>query len=104
MIAGLSRFVCGIFNSSVADYLIRSYALATGISTHVLDRLPIPRFSKTNKKHLEIVEAARLCYRLVECGENVSTAEKKLNKSVANLLGIETQAMEAISLALFDIS
>src|SRR2546423_1344321 len=63
-------FVCGFFNSTIGAYLIRSYALATGISTHVLDRLPIPRFNPRHKQHTQISEFAHDCSLLARRGES----------------------------------
>jgi len=75
-------FVCGFFNSTIGDYLIRSYALATGISTHVLDRLPIPRFNSRSKGHIQIVESAHDCSNFTKHGQSHSKAEERLNEAI----------------------
>ncbi len=54
-------FVCGFFNSPIASYIVRSYALSTGISTHVLERIPIPTFMPGEPQHRAVLEAAKAC-------------------------------------------
>ena len=93
-------FVCGFFNSTTGDYLIRSYALATGISTHVLERLPIPRFDRRNRQHADVSEAAHEWSALVRRGEDHAKAEERLNEAVAELLNLKAEPRRAIRRAL----
>jgi hypothetical protein len=83
-----ARFVCGVFNSNISDYLILSYALATGISTHVLERIPIPRFDEKKKTHSEVVKISTACSTAAAQGRVPSALDQKLNRAVARLLGV----------------
>lgn len=96
-------FVCGVFNSSISNYLIKSYAIATGISTHVLDRLPIPQFDASNDRHQRVSLLAAKCREEVQSGNNVESREKELNKVVAAALGLTITEARAIEDALSDI-
>lgn len=98
-----ARFICGIFNSSIADYLIRSYAIATGISTHVLDRLPIPRFQSSNKTHVNISDVARRCEQEARAGKRI-TGQSELDALAAEALGVTKKDLQAIHSALRDLS
>ena len=96
-------FVCGIFNSSISSYLINSYAIATGISTHVLDRLPIPQFDVSDDLHRRISVLAANCRDAVQSGNQAEGIEKELNKCVAAALGLSTTEARAIEHALANI-
>ena len=98
-----ANFICGFFNSEIGNYLIRSYALATGISTHVLDRLPIPRFNSRNSLHIKISETAHKCSLLAKRGSSSIKAEELLNEAIAELLNIKPQSLKAIQLALAEL-
>ncbi len=52
-------FIAGFLNSDTTNLIVRSYALATGISTHILDRVAVPRFSPVNTLHREMSNLAR---------------------------------------------
>jgi hypothetical protein len=99
-----ANFVCGIFNSSLANYLIRSYALATGISTHIFDRLAIPAFDSLNDLHIRISTLAANCHDEVNLGRDVSGAEDELNKLVDMTFALAPSESQAIRLALATIS
>jgi hypothetical protein len=96
-------FVCGVFNSSLSNYLIKSYAIATGISTHVLDRLPIPQFNDSDDLHKRISMLAAKCREAVELGTNVESFESELNDLVGSALGLSSADVAAIESALAEI-
>ena len=98
-------FVCGIFNSSISNYLILSYAIATGISTHVLDRLPIAHFDEKHPLHRAVASAAQACHASATRGHRV--ADKlldDLDKAVAALLEMSDSDLRAIRKGLREIS
>lgn len=99
-----AHFVCGFFNSSIGDYLIRSYALATGISTHVFDRLPIPRFDPKNKLHGNISTEAKNCAKLARQEKDFGKDLDQLTTHVADLLKLSAAARSSIKKALTEIS
>ena len=96
-------FVCGLFNSSVCGYLIRSYAIATGISTHVLERLPIPRYDNASTAHRAVVEASRACRKAVAAEEQVASCEAANDRAVAKALEMTGDDLRTISNALTDL-
>jgi len=97
-------FVCGVFNSSIASYLIQSYAIATGISTHVLERLPIPKFDQKKDLHKGVVAAARDCMKSAEDGRELTNGEMKLDDAVAKTFKISEADLKLIRRALKDLN
>jgi hypothetical protein len=100
-----AEFVCGVFNSTISGYLIKSYALATGISTHVLDRLPVPRFDRAETSHLEVAAKARKCASLAASGRSgeLHAAENDLDVAGAHVLKI-SQELDVIRSAMERLS
>ena len=99
-----AHFVSGIFNSVIGTYLIKSYAISTGISTHVLDRLPIPEYDRDNKLHKEISTAARHCASAAEKEDDLEELEDDLDHLVAKLLEITDKELGTIHKALKEIA
>ena len=97
-------FVAGMFNSTLSTYLIRSYAISTGISAHVLERLPIPEYDDTNSVHSQISQSAKECGDLVAKGLSVEDAEAKLDKLVGKLLRVTEAELAVIQEALDEIA
>lgn len=46
------HFVAGVLNSSVVNFIVASYAVTTGVSIHILSRIPLPRFNSRNEHDL----------------------------------------------------
>lgn len=55
-----AHYLCAVLNSTVVAGVVRGYAIPTGITTHVLDHVAIPRYDPTNPGHVELAELARL--------------------------------------------
>lgn len=51
-------FVAGFLNADITSFIVSSYASGTAISSHILDRIPMPRFDSGNKTHLKIAALA----------------------------------------------
>jgi hypothetical protein len=52
-------YLAAFLNSDVSNLIVRSYAVATGISTHILDRVAIPRFVPRNALHKQLAALGR---------------------------------------------
>jgi hypothetical protein len=96
-------FICAILNSSISNYLVLSYALATGISTHILDRLPIPLFDDSIESHRELAETARgLVAATVKDGES-DMNKMALDASVARVFAVADDDLAAIQRGLREL-
>jgi hypothetical protein len=84
-------FVAGFINSDIVNLIVRSYAVATGISTHILERVPLPRFSKINAQHVAIANLARQ----LRCGCDDPTIAAQISLFVAQLIGLSENEFES---------
>ena len=86
-------YVAGFLNSDVTNLIVRSYAVATGISTHIMERIGLPRFSSKDPRHNELAKLAKQA-RLKSL-----TDEQVLRISIlaAELLGMPEAHATAVS-------
>jgi hypothetical protein len=52
-------YVAGFLNSDVTNLIVGSYAVATGISTHIMERVGLPRYSAKDARHVELAKLAK---------------------------------------------
>lgn len=93
-------FVSGVLNSEIANFIVASYVVTTGISTHILRRVPIPRFDASNPIHIRLSGISR---EFREGGTGVSLLDHRLselNRLVANQLALGAHAQNRIRDAL----
>ena len=60
-----AHYVCAVLNSSLVQLAVSSYTTTTGISTHVLDFIRIPRFDGRNKAHRRLADLSKRCHTAV---------------------------------------
>ena len=73
------RFLCGIFNSLVVNYLVR-LRVTTHVTTSIVERLPIPNEDEAGATYAEIAAIARVLGR-----RDDSALVARLNARVARL-------------------
>ena len=100
-----ANFVCAMLNSSISAYLIRSYALSTGISTHILERLPIPRYQRRIPAHEKIAQFGRQIASLARTAtpDQIAEAEHELDVAVGKLFGLSKHDVNLVRIALADL-
>lgn len=79
-------YVAGFLNADATNLIVRSYAVATGISTHILDRVALPRFSEKNPLHGELAALAKQA-RIASIDDE---GQARISAITAELLGMKT--------------
>jgi len=54
-----AHYLCAVLNSAVVRAVVAGYAIPTGITTHVLDHVRVPRFEAGDELHVQIAEVGR---------------------------------------------
>ena len=92
--------VCSISSPSVLA--VRSYVIPTSTSTHVLNNVAIPRFTKTDLNHTRLAELSRQCHVAAkQSGENrLTRLEAEIDEVAAKIWGITDAELKAIREAL----
>lgn len=65
-----------MLNSSISRYIVRSYAVQTQISTHVLDYVKIPKYNPENENHIKLAQLSKTAHELAIIGKIEEYAEK----------------------------
>ena len=85
-------YLAAFLNSDVANLIVRSFAVATGISTHILERIAIPRHSDRNKLHGQLAVLGRKA-RLGK----LSTSERSTISLIsAEILGLSEMEAKSV--------
>jgi hypothetical protein len=85
------EFLCGVLNSYVANYLVR-LRVNTHVSATILDRLPVPRPSRSSRTFVEIVALSRR----LGAGSVDLAAHARLQGHVGRLYGLDVPRFERI--------
>ena len=94
-----AHFVCGALNSVISRFIVHSYTVSTQLSTHILENVPVPKYSEKNKHHREIARLAKQAHKIVledNKSEELIGVETKIDSLVANIFDIDTDNLEAI--------
>ena len=95
-----AHFLCAVLNSSPIRLLVRSYAVQTSISGHVLSYANIPQYVHDNELHKHLSNLSSESHAAARRGDTaqVSEIEADIDKQTARLWGLtadEVRAMQA---------
>ena len=93
-------FVAGFLNSDIANFIVKSYAVSTAISTHILGRIPIPRFQSNDATHRAISAVAKRIRQSTKPLTKHEADLRVLNQQIATLVGADAAAVAEIRAAL----
>ena len=93
-------YLCGILSSDPIAFAVKSYMNPTSISAHVLEKLNIPNFDDTDRKHLKISELCQKGHRTRSSIEKIELMNE-LNVIVSEIYNISEDEMKIINEALY---
>jgi hypothetical protein len=101
-----AHFVAAFLNSSPSRYIVMSFAISTGVSTHILDKLPIPRFDLENEAHVALAELAAQCRQAArsEKTRELASLEHKIDAGVAKFWRINEAQLDVIQRTLEEVA
>ncbi|MEM4732494.1 MAG: N-6 DNA methylase [Desulfurococcaceae archaeon] len=102
-------YLSGILNSLLTRFIVASYVIETGISTHIVDYVNIPKFDPNNPIHIRISQLSKRAHELAKCihaevkpdycrelgspKEELTQVEEEIDRLVAELYGISEDAL-----------
>ena len=97
-----AHYICAFLNNCIARLIVASYIIETGISTHVLQNVYIPKFDKENKDHLKLSNLSKEAHQLTQQGKNdeLGRVEEEIDKTIARLYGLTDDELREIKKAL----
>jgi hypothetical protein len=100
-----AHFVCACLNSSVAQFLVKAYAIETSISTHVFSYLSVPTFGPDQPLHRSLGELSLEAHSAAVAGdaERVAGIEAQIDDLAAQLWGLTDKELKDIQDSLADL-
>jgi len=98
-------YVSGILNSSPVELLVASYVIETAISTHILNKIKIPKFDPENLIHQKLSQLSQKAHEISkkiydehreDLKEDLKKIEEEIDKTVAELYGITDDELKEI--------
>ncbi len=97
-----AHYLCALLNSSITRLIVRSYTISTSQSTHILEKIKIPKFTKILEAHQELARLSKICHDKVMSGINVSEYEDQINEIASDIWGINKDELKEVNLSLED--
>ena len=100
-----AHHVCALLNSSPAQFIVKSYAIETSISTHVLNYVRIPKFNPKDKVHARLAESSAACHAAVGSAsdEKMAALETANDELAAQLWNLSAPELKDIKFSLADL-
>jgi hypothetical protein len=103
-----AHYICAIINSSVAVLIVKSYAVETQTSTHVLKHVRLPQFDPKNQCHQRLAELSQHAHQIgreeSEASRNQLTKiEAEIDQAAAEVWGITDAELRDIQFSLSDL-
>ncbi|MDR1329149.1 MAG: N-6 DNA methylase [Oscillospiraceae bacterium] len=80
-----AHFLCAVINSPVITKLIESYTIDTQRGVDILSNIKIPKFSNSNKVHIQLAQASIKSHRAYNEKKNIEKIEKAIDTLVESL-------------------
>lgn len=95
-------YLAALLNSSPSRLTVASYVIPTSTSTHVLDRIAIPKYDGGNQLHIHLAELSEAAHDATAHykAQTVRRVEKEIDRLAAELWKITDDELAAIHIAL----
>jgi hypothetical protein len=100
-------YLAGVLNSTFVRSVVASYVIETGISTHILDVIKVPKFDPSNLTQRRIAELSKNAHELAKCIHSeikpsycnqvvdpfreLKKVEREIDLAVAELFGLSEE-------------
>jgi hypothetical protein len=100
-----AHHVCALLNSNPAQFIVKSYAIETSVSTHVLNYVRIPKFNPKDKIHVSLAASSAACHAAVGSAsdEKMAALETANDELAAQLWNLSTPELKDIKSSLTDL-
>ncbi len=95
-------FLAGVLSSAPSRSVVAAYTTLTGISTHVLENVSVPKFNPNDTLHLRLANLSKSCHDAKAVGDEdtIAALESEIDKAAAQLWGITDDELKVIQDAL----
>ena len=100
-----AHYLCAVLNSAIARFIVKTYAVGTQISTHILQYIRMPKFDEKNKLHVELSNLSEQCHDAALKNETkkIAELEMRIDQATASLWSVDDKELEAIKETLLEM-
>src|SRR6266566_326932 len=103
-----AHYVCAMLNSAVSTLVVKSYAVETQTSTHVLEHVRLPQFDAKDKRHQRLAELSKRAHELVAeatdpARKRLTALDTEIDETAATVWGITATELSDIQFSLLDL-
>ncbi|MBN2208795.1 MAG: N-6 DNA methylase [Candidatus Coatesbacteria bacterium] len=96
-----AHYLCAMLNSSLVNFLVRSYSVTGGKSfapPHIMEYVKLPEFDRTGESHIELARLSQHCHLAAAEPklDQQSPGQRDLNVLVSKCLGLSDKQFEVI--------
>ena len=101
-----AHYLCACLSSAVAQFTVKSYAIETSVSTHVLNHLAIPKFDPAESLHRDLSELSKEAHQAKATAEEykLSEIQEQIDETSASLWGLTSGELKDIQSSLKDLA
>jgi len=101
----VAYYVSAVLNSSPSELIVASYVIETAISTHILEKIKIPKYNPNNQLHRELSELSKKAHGIArgiyeegreDLRDDLASVEEEIDRKVAELYGITEEELKEI--------
>lgn len=99
-------FVCACLNSSLGQFIARSYAVEIQMNPHILEHTRIPRYEPSNPVHRRLAELSQAAHEAARRGDTMELQriEAEIDRQAAQLWGLTEAELRAIQQSLRELA
>ncbi|HUT04794.1 MAG TPA: N-6 DNA methylase [bacterium] len=96
-----AHYLCAMLNSSLVNFLVRSYSVAGGKSfapPHIMEYVKIPEYDASKSLHADLAQLSRTCHHAADQGqlELLSAAQPALDRLAGKCFGISASSCQRL--------
>ena len=107
-----AHYVCGLLNSSISRFTVKSFVIGTQISTYVLEHIAVPQFDAENPIHTCLAALSQQAHQLAAADQppegsdpsgGLAAIEAQVDEAAAELWGITDRELREIRRSLEEL-
>ncbi|MCS7088976.1 MAG: hypothetical protein NZL91_09810, partial [Thermoflexales bacterium] len=101
-----AHFVCACLNSSLGQFVARSYAVEIQMDPHILDHIRIPRYDPSSRVHQRLAELSQAAHQAArgEDAAELARLEAEIDQQAAQLWGLSDAELREIQQSLRELA
>jgi len=99
-----AHYLAAVLNSSISRLIVQSHVIGTQISTHVLQKIAIPRFDSSTALHRRLASLAHDAVAATSRAEETEVIESQVDAAVGSLFHLTADEVQAITASLAELA